>query len=158
MFKSMEGKRIPDVTFKLRRDYAWVDLTSAELFAGRNVVVFSLPGAFTPTCSSTHVPRYHQLAPALHAVPRLPAAGLVIDAAVDHPAVVAGLVIGQGALLLQQQDVQRGEALLQLVHRGRADDATAHDHHVPGPLIGHRAAKVGSGLSLFVAGCSHSEI
>ena len=33
--------------------------------AGKTVVVFALPGAFTPTCSSTHVPRYNQLAPAL---------------------------------------------------------------------------------------------
>lgn len=67
MFKSMEGQRVPDVVFKLRRGYAWADLPSRELFAGRTVVVFSLPGAFTPTCSSTHVPRYHQLAPALKA-------------------------------------------------------------------------------------------
>lgn len=67
MFKSMEGQRVPDVTFKLRRGAAWADLTSRELFGGRTVVVFSLPGAFTPTCSSSHVPRYHQLAPALKA-------------------------------------------------------------------------------------------
>jgi len=67
MFKSMEGKRVPDVTFKVRRGSSWVDVPSAELFKGRNVVVFSLPGAFTPTCSSTHVPRFNQLAPAFRA-------------------------------------------------------------------------------------------
>ncbi|MGD8911726.1 MAG: glutathione peroxidase, partial [Candidatus Thiodiazotropha sp.] len=39
------------------------DVTSDEVFKGRTVVVFSLPGAFTPTCSSTHVPRYNKLAP-----------------------------------------------------------------------------------------------
>jgi glutaredoxin-like protein len=38
-------------------------LTSDELFADRTVIVFSLPGAFTPTCSSSHVPRYNQLQP-----------------------------------------------------------------------------------------------
>jgi glutaredoxin-like protein len=38
-------------------------VTSDEVFKGRTVVVFSLPGAFTPTCSSTHVPRYNKLAP-----------------------------------------------------------------------------------------------
>ena len=38
-----------------------------SLFAGKTVVVFSLPGAFTPTCSSTHLPRYNELAPAFHA-------------------------------------------------------------------------------------------
>jgi hypothetical protein len=35
------------------------------VFKGKTVVVFALPGAFTPTCSSTHVPRYNQLAPEL---------------------------------------------------------------------------------------------
>ena len=35
---------------------------SGKRFAGKTVVVFSLPGAFTPTCSSTHLPRYEQLA------------------------------------------------------------------------------------------------
>jgi glutaredoxin-like protein len=67
MFKSMEGRRVPDVTFKVRRNCEWVDVTTRDLFAGRTVVVFSLPGAFTPTCSSSHVPRYHQLAPVLKA-------------------------------------------------------------------------------------------
>jgi len=43
------------------------DLTSDELFAGKSIVLFSLPGAFTPTCSSSHVPRFNQLAPAFTA-------------------------------------------------------------------------------------------
>jgi glutaredoxin-like protein len=63
MFKNHEGQRIPDVTFRTRRDHEWVDVTSAEIFDGKTVVLFSLPGAFTPTCSSSHVPRYNQLAP-----------------------------------------------------------------------------------------------
>ncbi|MEC4804206.1 MAG: peroxiredoxin [Jaaginema sp. PMC 1079.18] len=62
--------RVPDVTFKTRvRDesvegpnpYRWQDLTTSELFSGKKVVVFSLPGAFTPTCSSNHLPRYEEL-------------------------------------------------------------------------------------------------
>jgi glutaredoxin-like protein len=61
MFKNLEGNRIPDVTFHTRRDHEWVDVSSADVFAGKNIVVFSLPGAFTPTCSSSHVPRYNQL-------------------------------------------------------------------------------------------------
>ena len=65
MLENREGKKIPSVTFKTRQNSAWVDVSSDELFAGKTVVVFSLPGAFTPTCSSTHVPRYNQLAPAL---------------------------------------------------------------------------------------------
>ena len=59
----MKASRIPNVTFRTRKDHEWVDVTSEEIFAGKNVVVFSLPGAFTPTCSSSHVPRYNQLVP-----------------------------------------------------------------------------------------------
>ena len=65
MFQNIEGKRVPNVTFKTRRDHEWIDLTSDDVFAGKSVIVFSLPGAFTPTCSSSHVPRYNQLAPTL---------------------------------------------------------------------------------------------
>ena len=63
MFKNLEGKRVPNVTFRTRRDHEWVDVTSDDIFKGKTVVVFSLPGAFTPTCSSSHVPRYNQLVP-----------------------------------------------------------------------------------------------
>jgi len=63
MFANREGQRIPDVSFRTRRDNEWRDVTSREVFAGRTVVVFSLPGAFTPTCSSAHVPRFNELAP-----------------------------------------------------------------------------------------------
>ena len=67
MLQTIEGKRVPEVTFRTRRGHEWVDVTSAELFDGKTVVVFSLPGAFTPTCSSSHVPRYNQLAPVFEA-------------------------------------------------------------------------------------------
>jgi peroxiredoxin len=62
--------RVPSVTFKTRvRDesvpgpnpFRWQDLTSDDIFQGKKVVVFSLPGAFTPTCSSNHLPRYEEL-------------------------------------------------------------------------------------------------
>ena len=65
MLENHEGQNVPQVTFRTRRDHAWVDVTSDEIFKGRTVAVFSLPGAFTPTCSSTHVPRYNQLTPTL---------------------------------------------------------------------------------------------
>jgi len=65
MLENREGKKVPQITFRTRRDHEWVDVTSEEIFGGKTVVVFSLPGAFTPTCSSTHVPRYNQLAPTL---------------------------------------------------------------------------------------------
>ncbi len=59
-----EGQNVPDVTLRMRRNNEWITVTTGELFAGKNVIVFSLPGAFTPTCSSTHLPRYNELAPA----------------------------------------------------------------------------------------------
>ena len=61
---------VPDVVFKTRvRDeliggpnpFRWQDRTTEQLFAGKRVVVFSLPGAFTPTCSTSHLPRYEEL-------------------------------------------------------------------------------------------------
>ncbi len=67
MTHSQEGKRVPNVTFRTRVGNEWRNITTDEIFKGKNVVVFSLPGAFTPTCSSTHVPGYNELAPALFA-------------------------------------------------------------------------------------------
>ena len=61
--------QVPQTTFKTRvRDesvagpnpYRWQDRTTEELFGGRRVIVFALPGAFTPTCSSTHLPGYEE--------------------------------------------------------------------------------------------------
>jgi thioredoxin-dependent peroxiredoxin len=62
--------KVPDVVFKTRvRDesiggdnpFRWYDLTTQEIFGGKRVVLFSLPGAFTPTCSTSHLPRYEEL-------------------------------------------------------------------------------------------------
>ena len=67
MLQSREGQRVPNVTFRVRENNEWKNVTTAELFDGKTVAVFSLPGAFTPTCSSTHLPRYNELAPAFRA-------------------------------------------------------------------------------------------
>src|SRR5436190_3956412 len=67
MLSNREGQRIPQVTFRTRVDNDWRNVTTDEIFRGKTVVVFSLPGAFTPTCSSTHLPRYNELAPAFRA-------------------------------------------------------------------------------------------
>ncbi|MEZ5490455.1 MAG: peroxiredoxin [Gammaproteobacteria bacterium] len=65
----MTVSRVPEVIFKTRvRDesvggdnpFRWQDLSSEEIFAGRRVVVLALPGAFTPTCSSTHLPGFEK--------------------------------------------------------------------------------------------------
>lgn len=64
---NLEGKNVPQVVFKTRvRDesvggdnpFRWQDVTTDEIFKGKKVVLFALPGAFTPTCSSTHLPGY----------------------------------------------------------------------------------------------------
>ena len=61
------NQQVPDVVFKTRvRDesvegsnpFKWQDTTTKDIFTGKRVVVFSLPGAFTPTCSTTHLPGY----------------------------------------------------------------------------------------------------
>ena len=62
MFENKEGQKIPDVTFRVYQDNEWANITTADVFSNRKVIVFSLPGAFTPTCSSAHVPRFNQLA------------------------------------------------------------------------------------------------
>lgn len=61
--KNMEGQKVPSVVWPTRQNNEWVNVNSDDIFKGRTVVVFSLPGAFTPTCSSTHLPRYNELAP-----------------------------------------------------------------------------------------------
>ena len=67
MFTNREGQRVPQVALRTRVNGEWKTVTTDEIFRGRTVAVFSLPGAFTPTCSSTHLPRYNELAPAFRA-------------------------------------------------------------------------------------------
>jgi glutaredoxin-like protein len=67
MSSNFEGRPVPKVTFQTRDNNEWKSVSSDQLFDGKTVVVFSLPGAFTPTCSSTHLPRYNELAPAFFA-------------------------------------------------------------------------------------------
>jgi peroxiredoxin len=71
------NREIPDVTLKTRvRDetvdgpnpFRWQDLKVREEFAGKKVVVFSLPGAFTPTCSNEQCPNYDRLYDAFQAL------------------------------------------------------------------------------------------
>ncbi len=67
----MIGRKVPDVTFQTRvRDdsiggdnpFRWEEKTTADYFAGKKVVLFSLPGAFTPTCSTFQLPDFEKLA------------------------------------------------------------------------------------------------
>ena len=70
MLVNREGQKVPQVTFRTRTEGGeWKNLSSDEIFKGKTVVVFSLPGAFTPTCSSTHVPRYNATSSRRHSLP-----------------------------------------------------------------------------------------
>ncbi len=66
----MIGTQLPNVTFKTRvRDntiegpnpYKWKDVTTQDLFHNKKVVLFSLPGAFTPTCSTKQLPGFEEM-------------------------------------------------------------------------------------------------
>ncbi len=63
---NIENTHIPAVIFKTRvknseGNFEWKDVTSNSIFENKKIVVFSLPGAFTPTCSSTHLPGYEAM-------------------------------------------------------------------------------------------------
>lgn len=53
-----EGEKIPSVTLKIMRDGEMQDITTDEIFKGKKVVLFAVPGAFTPTCSERHLPGF----------------------------------------------------------------------------------------------------
>jgi len=61
--QAMLGKVVPNVSFMARENDEWIKITTDDLFKDKTVILFSLPGAFTPTCSSAHLPRYNELAP-----------------------------------------------------------------------------------------------
>ena len=61
---------VPETTFRTRvrneavpgpNPYQWKELSTDDIFKGKRVVLFALPGAFTPTCSTSHLPRYEEL-------------------------------------------------------------------------------------------------
>lgn len=67
--QALGKQRVPEVIFKTRvRDntidhenpFRWEDKRSVDVFGGKNIVVLALPGAFTPTCSSTHLPGFER--------------------------------------------------------------------------------------------------
>src|SRR4051812_35773889 len=66
---SMKPQSVPDVVFhtRVRNDtlggpnpFEWKDVSTDELFAGKNIVLFAVPGAFTPACSDSHLPGYEK--------------------------------------------------------------------------------------------------
>jgi peroxiredoxin len=61
------GERVPTGTFKVMSEKGPTDLSSAELFGGKHVLLFAVPGAFTPTCDARHLPGYVEHFEALRA-------------------------------------------------------------------------------------------
>jgi glutathione-dependent peroxiredoxin len=60
-FQDITNQHVPDVTFRIRQDYEWVTKNTDDFFKNKKVVLFALPGAFTPTCSSLHLPSFNDL-------------------------------------------------------------------------------------------------
>lgn len=65
-----EGNKLPNVIFKTRtrtesineeNPFIWKDMTTDDFFKNKRCILFSLPGAFTPTCSASHLPKYEEL-------------------------------------------------------------------------------------------------
>ncbi|WP_105373234.1 peroxiredoxin [Neorhizobium huautlense] len=52
------GDKLPEATFKEKTADGAVEITTQQLFKGKKVVLFAVPGAFTPTCSLNHLPGY----------------------------------------------------------------------------------------------------
>ena len=53
-----EGDKLPDATMHIIRDGRPTPVSTSDLFAGKKVVLFAVPGAYTPTCSNDHLPGY----------------------------------------------------------------------------------------------------
>ena len=102
---SLAGSPVPSVDLVELKDSNPRRLRSSELFDGRRVVLFALPGAFTPTCSSEHVPGYIRL------MKDLQAAGIheVVCLAVNDPYVMAAWQRSQNAHSLRFVSDPRGE-------------------------------------------------
>ncbi len=104
------GDKIPEVTLKHMSKDGLADITTGEIFGGKKVVMFALPGAFTPTCSAKHLPGF------------VANAGALKDKGVDSIACVSvndAFVMGAWG---QQQNV--GETVMMLAD-GNAEFADA---------------------------------
>lgn len=62
MLVNRTGKNIPSMTFKIQNNHQWQDVNTHNIFNNKTVIVFALPGAYIPTCLSSHLPRFNELA------------------------------------------------------------------------------------------------
>jgi peroxiredoxin/glutaredoxin len=63
MLADKTGQEIEPIIFKTQQNNQWKNVSSSDIFEHKTVIVFALPGAYTPTCSSSHLPRFNELAP-----------------------------------------------------------------------------------------------
>ena len=56
----IEGMKCADVTLKVRKIGKWIDVNTKDLFKGKRIILFSLPGAFTPVCSEKQLPGFEK--------------------------------------------------------------------------------------------------
>jgi peroxiredoxin len=88
------GDSLPDATFKVLGDDGVKDVTTADVFGGKKVVLFGLPGAFTGTCSKIHLPGYVEKADEI----RAKGVDDIVCLAVNDPFVMQAWAEAQGAV------------------------------------------------------------
>lgn len=122
------GDKLPAATFKKFGADGMVDVTGDELFGGRKVVLFAVPGAFTPTCHEQHLPGFVQHADALKAK----GVDAVVCVAVNDPFVMRAW----------EQQTGVGDKITMLSD-GNADFARAigMDVALTGPFLGTRSKR-----------------
>ncbi len=122
------GDKLPDVTFKAFGADGMADITGDVLFGGRKVVVFAVPGAFTPTCHEQHLPGFVAHADAIKAK----GVADIVCVAVNDPFVVKAWADAAGV----------GDAV-RLVSDGNATftKAIGMDIDLSGPFLGTRSKR-----------------
>ncbi|RMH17490.1 MAG: peroxiredoxin [Acidobacteria bacterium] len=105
------GDKLPDVTLKTLTERGIEEVSTAELCRGKTVVLFAVPGAFTPTCSDAHLPGFLNHADELKAK----GAGVVACVAVNDPFVMAAWAkargVGDRLLMLSDGNGELAEAM-----------------------------------------------
>lgn len=122
------GQKLPDATFRTMDEDRVRELTTAEIFAGKKVVLFGVPGAFTPTCSNNHLPGYLENYDA------------ILARGVDTVAVVA---VNDQFVMQAWANFTGGEGKLLFLADGNGDfvKATGLDHDMSGRGLGLRATR-----------------
>ncbi len=104
------GDKLPDTTFFINGPEGLEPRTSTEIFAGRKVVLFAVPGAFTPTCDKNHLPGY------------LKRAAAIKSKGIDAIAVTG---VNDGFVMKAWANASGAEGQIEFLSDGNAEFATA---------------------------------